>query len=101
MLISKAFNRKENKQPITFLVNIKQIIKIEEKKLTVFEPKHPLRGCYGTDAIPLSQTATFNIKCFKWDLKDSPICLDLAYFQPQNKIEKNLFGYLWVIFPFF
>ena len=61
-MLSKAFNRKENKQPITFLVNIKQIIKIEEKKLTVFEPKHPLRGCYGTDAIPLSHSSTFNIK---------------------------------------
>ena len=32
-MLSKAFNRKENKQPITFLVNIKQIIKIEEKKI--------------------------------------------------------------------
>ena len=57
--------------------------------LTVFEPKHSLEGCYdGADALPLSQTATFNIKCLKWDLKDSPICLDLAYFQPKNKIEK-------------
>ena len=41
----------------------------------------------GTDAKPLNQTATFNIKCLKWDLKDSPICLDLAYFQPKNKTE--------------
>ena len=24
----------------------------------------------------------------KWDLKDSPICLDLAYFQPKNKTVK-------------
>ena len=41
----------------------------------------------GTDAIHLSQTVTFNIKCLKWDLKDSLICLNLAYFQPQNKTE--------------
>ena len=30
----------------------------------------------------------FNITCLKWDLKDSHICLDLAYFQPKNKTEK-------------
>ena len=35
-MLSKAFNRKENKQPITFLVNIKQIIKIEEEKIDRF-----------------------------------------------------------------
>ena len=57
--------------------------------MSVFEPKHFLKGCYdGTDEIPLSQTATLNIKCLKWDLKESPICLDLAYFQPKNKTEK-------------
>ena len=56
--------------------------------MTVFEPKHPFRGCYGADAIPLSHLATFNIKCLKWDLKDSTICLDLTYFQPKNKSEK-------------
>ena len=33
-------------------------------------------------------TQNFYVKCLKWDLKDSPICLDLAYFQPKNKIEK-------------
>ena len=51
----------------------------------IFEPKAPLRGSYWTDAIPMSQTTTFNIK---WDLKDSPICMDLEYFQLQNKTEK-------------
>ena len=65
--------------------NEKKNHKKNNNNLTVFEPKAPLRG---TDAIPLSQTATFNIKCLKWDLKDSLICLDLAYIQPQN----NLFG---------
>ena len=28
------------------------------------------------------------LKFLNWDLKDSPRCLDLAYYQPQNKIEK-------------
>ena len=39
---------------------------------------------YGTDVIPLSHSATFNIKCLKWYLKDSPIRLDLACFQPKK-----------------
>ena len=45
---------------------------------------------YGTYAlhVSLSQTATFNIECLKWDLKDSPKCLDLTYFLPQNKTVK-------------
>ena len=67
--------------------------KIEKKidDLTVFEPKHSLEWCYdGTDAIPLSQTATLNIKCLKWDLKDTPIGLDLAYFQPKNTFSVSL-----------
>ena len=86
-MLSKAFDTKQTTQ--TFLVNIKKIILRKIDDLTVFEPKHSLEGWYdGTDALPLSQTATFNIKCLKWDLKDSPICLDLAYFQPKNKTEK-------------
>ena len=73
--LSKAFDTKQTTQ--IFLVNIKKIIK-KNYDLTVFEPKHSLEGCYdGTDAIPLSQTATFNIMCLKWDLKDCSICLDL------------------------
>ena len=85
--ISKAFNRKQTTQ--FFLVNnLKKHVKINEKdNLTVFEPKLSLRVSNGTDAIPVSQTAILNItnKCLKFDLKDSPICLDLAYFQTQNK----------------
>ena len=58
-------------------------------------------GLYKTDAIPLSHKAFLNIERLKSDLKDSPVCLDLAYFQPQNKTEKELFSYFWVISPFF
>ena len=66
--------------------------------MTVLEPKYFLEGCYdGTDAIPLSQTAVFITKCLKWDLKDSQICLDLAYFRPKNKTQKNnSFEYLYI-----
>ena len=56
--------------------------------MTVFEPKYPLLGCYGTDAIPLNHPATTNVKCLKWDLKDSPICLDSACFQPKKQNRK-------------
>ena len=89
-MLSIAFETKQTTQ--IFLVNIrKNHKKIETKKikiddLTVFEPKHSLAGCYdGTDALPLSQTATFNIKCLKWDLKDSLICLDLNIFNQKIK----------------
>ena len=89
-ILSKTFDTKQT--TLTFLVNIKKIIKNKKIKiddLTVFEPKHSLEGWYdGTDALPLSQTATFNIICLKWDLKDSFICLDLAYFRPKIKTEK-------------
>ena len=46
-------------------------------------------------------TACLNIEGLKSYLKDSPVCLDLAYFQPKNKTEKLLFRYLWLISPFF
>ena len=65
------------------------MINKKNDNLTVFEPEAPLRGSYGRDVmIPLSQSATFKIKCSKWDLKNSPIYMELAYFQPQNKTEK-------------
>ena len=51
--------------------------------MDIFEPKHPLRGCHGTDL-----WTKWQVSCLKWDLKDSPICLDLTYFQPKNKTEK-------------
>ena len=60
---------------------------MKKNHLTVFEPKHTLREFYGTDAIPLSHSATFHTKCLKWDLKDNLICLELACFQPKNKTE--------------
>ena len=61
--------------------------------MTVFEPKHSLEGCYdGTYAIPLSQTATFNIKCLKWDLKDSPYVWTKYIFKPKIKQKNNLLG---------
>ena len=65
-MLSKALNTKQTTQ--IFLVNNKK----NNNNLTVFEPKALLGGFYETGAIPLSQTATFNIKCLKWDLKDSP-----------------------------
>ena len=68
----------KNKLPKTFLskyffknLNIKN-------SLTVFEPKHPFGDLYKTSAIPSSH------KGLKSYLKDSPVCLDLAYFQPKN-----------------
>ena len=50
-MLSKAFNRKQTTQNFSS----KQL---KKNNLTVFEPKAPLRGCYETEAIPLSQTAT-------------------------------------------
>ena len=44
-----------------------------------------------TDAIPLSHTAFMNIDGLKNYLMDSPVCLDLEYYQPKNKTEKNTF----------
>ena len=84
----------EKKLPKTFLENNEEIIinKKAEDNLTLFEPKHPISVCYETDAIPLSQRTTFDIKCLKWDLKDSPVCLNLAYFHPKIKQKNNLFG---------
>ena len=51
--------------------------------------------------LPLSHTAFLNITGLKSYLKDSPICLDLEYYQPKKKSEKLLFRFLWVIYPFF
>ena len=82
MLIMHIIKKKLYK---TFLVNIKKNHEKNNNNLTVFEPKHPLRVCYGTDAIPLSQTAIFKV-----GLKDSTLCLDLAYFNPKIK-QKNIF----------
>ena len=45
--------------------------------MTVFEPKAPLSR---RDTTEPKQQTSLNIKCLKWDLKDSRICLD--YFQP-------------------
>ena len=73
-MLSKAFSRKQNTQ--TF--SSKQLKNHDKKNnLTVFEPEGSLRGSYGRDVmIPLSQSATFKIKCLKWDLKDSHICME-------------------------
>ena len=45
--------------------------------------------------IPLSHSADLNMEHLKSYFKDSPVCLDLAYFQPRYKIEKWLFNYFW------
>ena len=47
---------------------------------------------YGTDALHLGHTATFFIKCLKWDLKVSPICLDYHIFNPKIKQKNNFLG---------
>ena len=82
-MLSKPSNRKQTTENFSRKEFLK-IIKNRKNNLTVFEPKHPFRVCYITNAIPLSQTSAFNIKCFNWDLEDSPICLDLGYFQPKK-----------------
>ena len=78
----------EYKLPKTFLVNIKKNIKKHFKKMDNLTVSSQSICHDGTDTIPLSQTTTLFITCLKCDLKDSPICLDLAYFQPKNKAEK-------------
>ena len=68
-MLSKAFERKQTTQNFSSNILKNQQQKIQKDDLTVFEPKYLPGGCYdGTDAIPLSQTATFIIKCLKWDL---------------------------------
>ena len=62
--VSKAFNRKQTTQNFSSIQK-KNHKKFVKNNLTVFEPNHFLRGCYETNTIPLSQTATFN--CLKWD----------------------------------
>ena len=42
------------------------------------------------DAIPLSHTAFMKTEGLKSYLKDSPVCLDLDYYQPINTTEKIL-----------
>ena len=73
-MLSKAFDRKQTTKK--FQQTVKFHEKLKKDNLTVFEPKH---------------LNNLNINCLKWDLKDSPICLDLAYFQPKNKTEKITF----------
>ena len=52
--------------------------------MTVLEPKHPFDDLYKTEAIPSSHAAYLNIEGLNSYFKDSPVCLDLAYFQPKN-----------------
>ena len=54
--------------------------------MSVFEQKHPLISRDRTDAIPLNQTATFEIKYSKCSLKESPACL--AFCKPKIKTEQ-------------
>ena len=71
-MLSKAFHRKQTTQYFSSNTLKNKKKKIKKDDLIVFDTKHLLGASYdGTDAIPLSQTATFNIKCLKWDLKDS------------------------------
>ena len=58
-------------------------------KKKVFEQKYPFSGVFKTNAIPLSHTACLNIEGSKSYLKNSSVCLDLAYFQPKNKQKNN------------
>ena len=52
--------------------------------MTIFEPKYHFSALYKTDSISLSHIAILEIHGLKSYLKDSPVCLDLAYFQPKN-----------------
>ena len=67
---------------------IKKNLKIWKNNLTVFKPKYPFSGLYKTDAILLSHTSCLNTDSLKSYLKDSPVCLGLAYFQPKHKTGK-------------
>ena len=64
-MFSKAFTRKQTTQ--NFSSKPKKKNQKNNNDLTVFEPKTRLRCSYRTDAIQMSQTATINIKCLKWD----------------------------------
>ena len=76
----------ENKLPQIFICKLKKKnLKILKSNLTVF-----FSDLYKTYAIPPSHTTWGNIKGSKIYLKDSPKCLDYAYFQPKNKTEKEL-----------
>ena len=68
-------------------------MKKKNKNLTIFEPKHHLGGCYGTDAMPLNQTATFLYQVSKVGFKGQSYMFGLyffstQYFQPKNKTKK-------------
>ena len=95
-IIIKKFNRKQTTQNYSKKISPKKL-RVEPKNLTVFEPKISLK----TDAIPLSHMAFVNIDGLKSYLKDSPVCLDLDYYQPITKL-KNYFlhisGHLSIFF---
>ena len=69
--------------------------------MTVFEPKLHIRVRPKTDKIPLGQTASLQLMGINCELKDKTVCLDLTYFQPNYKIEKLLYCYFWIFYPFF
>ena len=78
-------------KPTTDTIKSVQVKGLRHKiSFIVFEPKHSVTsGClYRTDAIPLSQMESLYIERLMCYLKDNLVCLDLAYFQPQNKPEK-------------
>ena len=76
----------ENKLPKSLLVNNE---KKKNKNLTIFEPKHHLGGCYGTDAMPLNQTATFLYQVSKGQSHMFGLYFfSTQYFQPKNKTIK-------------
>ena len=78
-MLSKAYDWKQSTQ--NFSSKHWKIILKKEDFLTVFEPKHLLGRCYdGTDAIPLSQTATFNITCLKMGFKEQSHMFGLSIF---------------------
>ena len=76
------------KEKISKNINWNKLPKDIKNNLTVFEPKYPLGDLYKTDAIPSSHKACLNDKGLKSYIKDSPVCLDLACFQPKNKTDK-------------
>ena len=66
---------------------MKKKIKDLKNNLMVFKPKIiSFNQSIKTDTIPLSHTAYMNIDGLKSSyFKDSPVCLDLEYYQPKIK----------------
>ena len=83
-IIIKTFNREQTTQNYSKITFKKPYnVKKKKKELAVFEPKPPIRGFQKADAIPLSQTASFNIVFIVLFKEQSRIC-GLSIFSTQE-----------------